>query len=234
MGEITQKQRGKNQYKALCLIIFTFLMVNLIGISLISAWNFDNVKGDLIIDETTSRYGKIEIRNSLWVGFPLIELGVVSEIELLENSNICGSECYAEGKSTLYEPGLLIDSLTHNPKYDRIHSFKVYIKDKEKWKLYNNQILQEGTYYWRIEGKKKVRDSSDWWGTFNNVELTMWANWTGASSEGLMYYSKLDTNSGGLAIDETGRSQDGNFNNATNSGITWVDGNFGVGLRSNS
>ena len=113
-------------YKKFFAFSIVFLAL-LISIPIISAAQFDSVKSDLIFGEGISRYGKIEIDN--WFGFG----EKLAEVELLDNSDICGVDCYAEGKTTLYSKGTLIQSLRANPKYDKIYDFKVFISDGTKY-----------------------------------------------------------------------------------------------------
>ncbi len=62
-------------------------------------------------DATTSAYGRYEIRNSV-LGIPFLQLSKVADIELIENSDSCGIDCYAEKEITLYNDGILIDEVT--------------------------------------------------------------------------------------------------------------------------
>lgn len=124
-----QNMKKKSHLKPLCWLILCFLIVNLATISIVSAFDFDNIKSDLIKDETTSPYGKIEIRNSI-LGIPFLQLGKVAEIELLENTDYCLINCYAEGKITLYENQNLMDSLR----------FEELDNGKRNYKSVNNNI----------------------------------------------------------------------------------------------
>ena len=79
-------------------------------ISFASAADWDNVE-QFKIDQTTSIYGKYEIRNSI-LGIPFLELSKVADIELLNNSDSCGEDCFAEKEITLYNNGVLIDDIS--------------------------------------------------------------------------------------------------------------------------
>ena len=99
----------KNRFKGHHKVFLTFLIVFLISISLVSAFEFDNIKS---YDESIGDYGKITIRNSFWLGIPIIELDKVIELELKENSDVCdGFECDAGIPIILYEDGILIDDI---------------------------------------------------------------------------------------------------------------------------
>ncbi len=99
----------KSSYKGHHKVFLTFLIVFLISISLVSAFEFDNIKS---YDESIGDYGKITIRNSFWLGIPIIELDKVIELELKENSDVCdGFECDAGIPIILYEDGILIDDI---------------------------------------------------------------------------------------------------------------------------
>lgn len=88
----------------LCIAIF------LIMIAGVSAFEFDNVKGDLEKGDGISKYGKIEIRNSV-LGLDWWQLSAVAELELKKNTDICGSSCSAEKEIKLYDRGSLIDDI---------------------------------------------------------------------------------------------------------------------------
>ena len=51
------------------------------------------------------------------------------------------------------------------------------MRPREEWIEYNFESLDAGTYKWRIEGKKDIRQSVDWIGTSFGTELTDWAWW---------------------------------------------------------
>ena len=99
-----EKVTHKTHLKTLCLIILAFLMINLIGISLISAFEFDNIK-DVKETKGTAGYFDIEIKNAfglgktLWTG------------TLEKNTEQCGLECSAEMEIILHEEGELISDV---------------------------------------------------------------------------------------------------------------------------
>ncbi len=93
---------------------------------------FLNIKGDLIIDETTSKYGKIEIRD--WGG-----LSSLAELELKKNTDEkpCANDCSAELEIIMHQRGVLIDSNRFMEIYHgewietNIRSYQFYIQDGE-------------------------------------------------------------------------------------------------------
>lgn len=52
-----------------------------------------------------------------------------------------------------------------------------------KWKEYNGEILPEGIYKWRLEGKKGKDESVDWITSSNGFDLTEWAWWENSWDE---------------------------------------------------
>jgi len=50
---------------------------------------------------------------------------------------------------------------------------------KEVWKEYHGEVLDKGTYEWRIEGRKNPYESVDWIGNAFGNDLTEWAWWNG-------------------------------------------------------
>ncbi len=127
---ILKTHREAHRQKKTSLVIILFIGIILfLSINLISAdFSFDNVKGDLIIDETTSKYGRIEIRD--WFGlFDLVS------VEPKINTDICSSSCSAEIEIIMYQDGVLIDDIKFieliNGKWldSSIQSYNFYIKD---------------------------------------------------------------------------------------------------------
>ena len=86
--------------KLFVLIFMTILLVGTISAQL----DFDNIKGDLIINDTTSSYGIIEIRD--WFG--LLKLAT---LELKENTDVCGEFCSAEKEIIMFQNGVLIQDI---------------------------------------------------------------------------------------------------------------------------
>ena len=69
---------------------------------------------------------------------------------LINGSNSCHNEIIGTHKETIY---------------------------KTRWEEYKGEVLSEGTYRWRIEGKKDIKESVDWIGSAFGKELTEWAEW---------------------------------------------------------
>jgi hypothetical protein len=103
---------------------------------LVDSLEFDNLKGDLIIDETTSDYGKITIYNWNVIG-KLFDIKLI-ELELKENTDVCGSACSMETEIIMYKDGILIDDIKFMKLIDEdwiekdIESYQFYIKTGEK------------------------------------------------------------------------------------------------------
>jgi len=92
------------------LIVFVlFFLIGILGINLVSALDFDNVKGNLIIDDTTSKYGKIDIYNWNVIG-KLFDIKL-STLKLKENTDTCGNSCSMETEIIMYQYGVLIDDV---------------------------------------------------------------------------------------------------------------------------
>lgn len=81
-----------------------FCMVLLVTTVSAAQLEFDNVKGKLTIDETTSKYGKIEIKDN----FGFVDL---ISLELKKNTDSCGQFCYAEKEIILYQETSLVDDI---------------------------------------------------------------------------------------------------------------------------
>lgn len=157
--------------------ILIFLVV---ALPTVSAFEFDNVKGEVIINENTSSYGKVEIRNTLF-GIPFFELDLTAEIELLENSDYCYTNCYAEGVTTLYDSGRLIDSLRFEKITGKeieptsIYEYKIFIKSGDKEILVDTYsetcINTNGTEhcYNVVTGTKSIYEPI--WEEYNEVIL---------------------------------------------------------------
>ncbi|MHA1201366.1 MAG: LamG-like jellyroll fold domain-containing protein [Candidatus Heimdallarchaeaceae archaeon] len=59
------------------------------------------------------------------------------------------------------------------------------------WENYNNEDLIDGTYKWRIEGKKEVQQTVDWIGSSFGERFEEWAIWTASFDLGLETYYNL-------------------------------------------
>ena len=99
---------------AVCLIVSILPIISSLDLSASPlekiGYDWDNVK-EFKINDLTSKYGKYEIRNSI-LGIPFLSLSKVADIELINNSDVCGESCFAEKEITLYNDGILIDEIT--------------------------------------------------------------------------------------------------------------------------
>jgi len=160
--------------------LFLVLVVMLMSISLVSAWEFDNVKN---FDKDVGDYGKYTIKNSI-LGIPFLELDKVIEIELKDNTDVCvGYECYANKEITLYEDGTLINDirfLNVNKNYYQEINYDLYIVTEKKIekivddyetqcnKTYVKSVYSEknknmtGDYYEEVCGRFKVGSHSEY------------------------------------------------------------------------
>lgn len=187
-----EKQQRHKSCKPLCLIIFSVLMINLIGISLVSAFEFDNVKN---YDDKIGSYGRIEIRNSM-LGFEWWQLNKITTLQLKTNTELCYEGCEATKEIVMYEDGKLIDNIrfvdleTGAAKTIKDYNFKVKINDK--WVDYNYEEVKGNSdgivYEFKIEGILKPFQSVDWQIKSQGIWITEWAEWTDALSVGLMAY----------------------------------------------
>ena len=140
--------------------LFLICIVLLMAVSMVSALEWDNVKGDLRIDETTSKYGRIEIRNSV-LGFEWWQLGKVAELELKKNTDTCGISCSAETEIVMYQKGALIDNvrfmtLQEDESWSEqpIRSYEFYIKTGE-----SKEIIDDYEYQC-VDGKYNILNDS--------------------------------------------------------------------------
>jgi len=188
-----EKLTHKIHLKPLCLIILGLVMINLIGISLISAdLYFDNVKEEIEFGDGISEYGKIEIRD--WFG-----LQSLKTIELTENSEICPSTgCYAKKTITMYQDGALIDDIRfvaldsmYNQRED-IADIGFYYKINDKWIEYNGEEVKgsgEGIdYEFELRGNLHPYQKVDWQIKTSGQWIDEWAVWTSSLNVDLIHY----------------------------------------------
>jgi len=133
-----EKSTIKTHFKARGLIIFMLCL--LLVTPIISAdLHFDNIKGDLIIDETTSKYGKVEIKD--WFG--LLDLAT---LELKENTDTCGTSCSMETEIIMYQDGVLIDAVKFIGYQVKDYQFYVQTGTKETGKIINDYEIVCSVY----------------------------------------------------------------------------------------
>jgi len=163
--------------------IFIFLILGILLISSVSAADWDN-KGNFIKDETTSKYGKYEIRNS-FLGIPFLQLSKVAELELIENTDICGVECSAIKEITLYEDSSLVNDIIFKTLQEDntwveqpIREYSFFILDGENKIPYElGEEVVAGTYTLKLEGQKKPSRTVDWVIKSNGIWTDEWAVW---------------------------------------------------------
>lgn len=168
--------------KILITIFFMFLLVA----PLISAMDWDNKK-TFTLDENTSKYGKIEIYNSIFMGIGKGKKLV--DAELLNNTDECGNYCSAEKEINMYEEGVLIEDITfytirgNSEKKQDIYSYEIYIlSNGRKIKYEIGDKVKEGKYYVILEGKKKATRTVDWKIKINGKWTDEWAIWRSIGS----------------------------------------------------
>lgn len=168
--------------KKVSLVFISIFVVLLLIVPLISAFEFDNKK-TYTLDDTTSKYGKIEVYNSFFLG-----LGIGDKLwdaELKKNTDVCGEFCSAEKEITIYKDGALIDDIKFETiKQDGsrveqdIRSYKFYIlQDGIKIPYEIGQTLKKGTYQVILEGEKKPSRTVDWQIKSNGKWSEEWALW---------------------------------------------------------
>ncbi len=88
------------------LLLISFILISLLLVPTISALDLSDITKLDNIDTYTKldTYGKYDIRNSI-LGIPFLQLDKVEEIELIENSDMCGEDCYAIKKYYLSTKG---------------------------------------------------------------------------------------------------------------------------------
>ena len=252
-------------------IILVFLCMVILIINPISAAQFDNTKE---FDKDIGKYGKVKIKNLFGLG------ATITELELKENTDTCGTICSAETEIIMYEDGVLIDDIRFMTlKEDEswaqqpIRSYQFYIKTRENeievddfknickerevtshngtyieqydckkekvgthkekeplWKLYRlGDEVEAGTYYVKLEGKKKPTRTVDWQITSQGKLIDEWAVWKGSDTLGLglMQYYSFSEGTGTWANNSVNLAgHPGKLMNTP----TWVSGKIGSGL----
>ena len=218
MAKITHR----NHLKECCLIIMVALMINLIGISLISSMEVDNVHS---FDKNVGEYGKYEIKD--WFG--LIKL---QDLELKSNTIVCSDDCRAEIPINHYQDGILIedirfiDNKTGEETNVRSYEFKVNGND------YNlGTKLDKGDYNLELLAEVKAFQVVDWQIKVQGEWLDEWAIFGSSLQDNLIVYYPFDESTGGTAVDSIG------FLDATGANISsenWVPGKLNNAVRLNS
>jgi len=132
---------NKNSSRRLSATIIAFAMVCIMISPIISAATFDNTKGDLILGDGISKYGKVEIRD--WFG--LLKL---TDLELKVNTDTCLINCYAEKEIVMHQDGVLIDSIRFETILDKqrliepIREYQFYIQTSAEEIIVNDYETQ--------------------------------------------------------------------------------------------
>ncbi|RPI76035.1 MAG: hypothetical protein EHM47_00930 [Ignavibacteriales bacterium] len=172
-------------------IIFLVLIL-LLSPVFVSAANFDNVKGNLIIDDTTSKYGKIDIKD--WFG--LLDLAT---LELKENTDTCGNDCSMRTEIIMYQDGVLVDGVKFqerewdNTWYPTTIDYKFYIKTGgTEWKVddFKTECSKGKTNY--LNGTNKPDCVQVKSGTHREDDYTWEEYKTGTEVKAGTYYIKLE------------------------------------------
>ena len=195
----------------------------------VSAFQFDNIKRDLILDKDTSEYGKIEIRNSVF-GWEWFQLDKIMSLELKENTEQCPSTgCSAKQEIIMYEDGKLIDDIRfidlETGTETNIKNYDIYVNGN----LYNGEEVSgysKGVKYdVELKGNLFAFQSVDWQIKSAGTDwIDDWAVWTGSLTNGTMAYWKFDEAAGTNVKDFTG-----NYDLTTNT-PNWVSGLLGNAL----
>ena len=216
--------------------LLLFVIVSLMTIPLIVAFEFDNQRGDLKFGDAISKYGKIEIRE--WFG-----LKKLADLELKTNTEVCnGIECEAVKEITLYESARLVDDvrfkLLVNGKWINgdISEHKFQVKVNGKWKDYNYETMDAGTYEVRLTGKIGFLQIVDWQIKSQGIWIEDWAVWTSSLSDSITYYYSFDETSGTNLPDMVNGSKNATFNAEPSwvSGILFNSAYFNNSLRANT
>lgn len=180
--------------------IIIFILVSVLLISFVTAFDFDNVqssideKEDLILGENIipyndlwDKYNPISINNLFGLGGNLFT-GAITE-----HTNVCIQDCNSV-VALDHSGGVLIQDIRfigNQPK-----SYVIQISnglDKENWKVYNvGDELAEGYYKLKISGSINVYESTDWQIKVQGEWLESWAVW----DSGLVSYYNLNEATG--------------------------------------
>lgn len=184
----------KTKMKMYSLLISCILLVLLavLMIGLVSAFNFDNVK------RYDTNKKEITITNAYGLGSDL------AKYTLTDNSNLCNVECYAEGTVVIYSSNVLFEGIEFNTlkgskellsyKYfteeDGEYIKEVPVEQENRkagnkwitlkglhWEEYKGEELETGTYRWRIEAIKTHPIAIDWIATSYGLKFSEWLLW---------------------------------------------------------
>lgn len=133
--------------------------------------NWDNKKE---FKKNVGKWGKYEIYNSGFMGFGTGDK--LLDIELEENSEYCGKDCYAEKEFILYKEGSLVDDVRFLG--GNVISYNFYIMDgKNKIPYELGKKVPAGKYRLRLEGSKDPSKSVDWQIKSQGIWTEEWIYW---------------------------------------------------------
>jgi hypothetical protein len=246
--------------------LLIFLLLGMFLISLTSAYGF-SFSTEKSFDKSISKYGRITLTDENI----LTPDKKLAEYTLIDNTDYCLVNCYAEGEVKIYHKEKLFSNLKFNDlggRLTNIQSNKILIsneiesydidvndykevcneikngtscenkvvethketRERKVWKEYNGEALKEGTYYWRIEGKKAQSESVDWIATSYGKELTEWATWTSSFNVNLVRYYNFSAdgseNTGNTSLKCNGNADYTSTGGISNSGYyNFISGN---------
>jgi len=230
MDKNMEKQRGENSYKAHYKLFFMVCMVLVMSISMISAFDFDNVQ-KIKENRGLAGYKNIEIENAFGLGKTLWS-GTLNS-----NTDVCRSSCSATQTITLHDKGSLIDDVIFKTNKSGvwieqpIRSYQIYV-DGNPYIL--GTEMEAGTYEVTLEGEKKPSRTVDWIYKTQGEVLSEWAVW-GVSplDTGLRAYYKMDTGSGTNVLESVDGTANGTlFDGAWATGILGESTNYSADLPS--
>ena len=130
--------------------LFIFLIIGMfILLPLVEGMAWDNKK---TFDKKVSKYGKIKIYNSIFLGLGTGEQ--LADYTLLKNTDQCLINCFAEGTATLYKKDKLFSDLkfkSRDNKFKNLKSNKIFIKVNQSYQeevnkyYYYNTTSKNGT-----------------------------------------------------------------------------------------
>jgi len=211
-------------------LTFVLVLVLLLVIPTITAFDFDNQKSELIRNEQTSKYGKIEFRNSLF-GWNWFQLDKIAEIELKTNTEQCLSiGCSAVKEIIMYEDGKLIDDVRfldlETGKETQIESYEILVNGDpynfEEVSGYSKGIVYEV----ELKGKLKPFQKVDWQIKSHKLDwIDEWAIWTSSLNANLSYYYDFNEGAGTNAKEKVNGSKNLTFANQNdNWNATGING----------
>jgi len=167
-----------------CATLLVGVMLFLILIPFISAWEFDN---KIKVEDYGAKYPKIKIENVFGLG------GSLWEGTLEKNTDVCGVKCSATKEIKLLKDGALvndvrfIDVTNGQSTETEINNYEFFILNKgEKTKYEVGKELPAGTYTLLLEGEKDFYQNIDWQIYVHGIWLEEWAIW--GEEKPIMYW----------------------------------------------